>query len=64
MWSKAGLLGMAFQAFINDVNLMSTNLQKLASGELEQQPATPEERHYYWLWWAIKENESYYKPKF
>ena len=55
---------MAFQAFINDVNLMSTNLQKLASGELEQQPATPEERHYYWLWWAIKENESYYKPKF
>ena len=36
MWSKAGLLGMAFQAFINDVHLMKTNLQKLASGELEQ----------------------------
>ena len=26
MWSKAGLIGMAFQEFINDVHLMKTNL--------------------------------------
>ena len=52
MWSKAGLIGMAFQEFINDVHLMKTNLQHINDGGmLEQVPRDTAERDYYKLFW-------------
>ena len=53
MWSKAGLIGMAFQEFINDVHMMKTNLQLLNNKELEQVPSEISERDYYKLYWEV-----------
>ena len=47
MWSKAGLIGMAFQEFINDVHLMKTNLEQINSDVLEQVHEEPMKRDYY-----------------
>ena len=58
MWSKAGLLGMAFQEFINDAHLMKTNLQLLNSGEMKQEPSEISKRDYYLLYWQIQANRT------
>ena len=50
MWSKAGLIGMAFQEFVNDAHLMQTNLKLLNSGELAQVPSPMAQRFYYYLY--------------
>ena len=59
MWSKAGLIGMAFQEFVNDAHLMQTNLKLLNSGELEQVPSQVEERDYYELYWELVANPAW-----
>ena len=53
MWSKAGLIGMAFQEFINDVHLMKTNLEQINSNVLEQVQRDPKQRDYYQLYWEV-----------
>ncbi len=50
MWSKAGLIGMAFQEFINDVHLMKTSLILINNGAIKQTPSPMEQRYYYYLY--------------
>ena len=57
MWSKAGLIGMAFQEFINDVHLMKTNLEQINSNVLEQVPAEVLKRDFYYLLTEALENK-------
>ena len=64
MWSKAGLIGMAFQEFINDVHLMKTNLQQINDGGmLEQVPNEVGERDFYYLYWEVIQDPCKWKAK-
>ena len=64
MWSKAGLIGMAFQEFINDVHLMKTNLQHINDGGmLEQVPNEVGERDFYYLYWEAIQDPCKWKEK-